>query len=116
MKTGIHIITDFLPLIVVFISVISKKILLRLAYLEKRLSRSERTASSAENMFILSFINVGLVIFAVNLKIESLNDSLLIFSGEFGSFSNEWYHEVGSTVVASVFLLVLSGHIENLSF
>lgn len=105
-----------MPLILCAISFVSNKILRKLVILEKRQSRAERTSSSAYHMFILSFINIGLVIFAVNFKLDTVNEKMPVFTGEHGSFSEAWYEEIGSTIIVTMFLLVFSSNIESLMF
>ena len=104
----------FMPVILLVISVISKQILRKLVILEKRQNRAERTSSSAHHMFILSFINIGLVIFAVNFKFDGINENMPVFTGEHGAFNESWYDKIGSTIIVTVFLLVFSSNIENL--
>ena len=67
-------------------------------------------------MFILSFINIGLVIFAVNFKFDRVNKKMPVFTGEHGSFDESWYENIGSTLIVTIFLLVFSSSIENLMF
>ena len=50
------------PLAIVFVNFISKTILRTITSIEGRQSKPEEVYSSAVNMFILSFINVAIVI------------------------------------------------------
>lgn len=64
-------------------------------------------------MFIMAFINSGLVIQLVYFKwIPGTTVPLVL--NKYDSFSTEWYREIGSTIVITMMLMVISPHIVRL--
>lgn len=60
-----------IPLAIVLITYISKTFLRLITAFEKPQSEAEQMLSSAINMFILSYVNVGIVLFLVNFNLGS---------------------------------------------
>lgn len=77
--------------------------------------------SSAFNMFLLSYINVGIVLFLVNFNLGSHSDVLKkynipIFQGQFTTFSVQWYRLVGATLCFTMLLYIATTHLTNFFF
>ena len=67
-------------------------------------------------MFVLSFLNSGIVILLVNFKVEAMDDSAFpVLKGDYQKFSAEWYRMVGSTICLTVFFMCLMPHAANIS-
>ena len=67
-------------------------------------------------MFVLSFLNSGVVILLVNFRVESFGDwSVPILKGDYQKFSSEWYRLVGSTICLTVIFMSLVPHMANIS-
>jgi len=64
------------PLAIVLITYISKTILNKITAFEKAESVAEQMYSCAVNMFMLSYINVGVIIFLVNFNLGSASETL----------------------------------------
>ncbi len=64
-------------------------------------------------MFILQFINTGVVILIVNAKVSEveLPDQFPVFAGQFTDFTVEWYRVVGTTITLTMMINIISPHI-----
>lgn len=111
-----NIIILVVPLTIIIVNFISKTILRRMTKFEKRQSKPQEVYASACNMFVLSWLNSGVVILLINFKMESMSDSSVpIMQGEYKKFSSEWYRLVGSTICLTVFFMTLMPHFANVS-
>lgn len=78
-------------------------------------SKPEEVYASTINMFIMGFINAGLVIQLVYFKwIPGLDLPLVL--NKYDEFSQGWYQEIGSTIVITMLLMVFTTQLANLSF
>ena len=64
-------------------------------------------------MFVMAFINSGLVIQLVYFKWIPMTTVPLVLN-KYESFSTEWYREIGSTIVITLLLMVFMPNIANL--
>lgn len=81
-----------IPLAIVLITYISKTILRVITSFEKAQNKSEQMLASAINMFLLSYFNVGLVLFLVNFNLGKQSSILKkynipLFQGQYTTFS-----------------------------
>mmetsp|Transcript_20514 Transcript_20514/g.25229 ORF Transcript_20514/g.25229 Transcript_20514/m.25229 type:complete len:199 (+) Transcript_20514:2399-2995(+) len=65
-------------------------------------------------MFIMAFINSGLVIQLVYFKWIPKTEVPLVLN-KYDSFSTEWYREIGSTIVITLMLMVMMPHLANVT-
>ena len=77
--------------------------------------------SKAINLFVLTYVNVGILLFLVNFNLGEVSETLKehhipIFQGEFTTFSVQWYRLVGSTLCFTMLVNIGSLHISNLIF
>lgn len=110
-----------IPLAIVFITYISQTFLRLITAFEKPQSEAEQMLSSAINMFLLSYINVGIVLFLVNFNLGSKSEILSkykipIFQGQFTTFSVQWYRLVGSTLCFTMLVYIGSTHASNFAY
>jgi hypothetical protein len=110
-----------IPLAIVLITYISKTFLRLITAFEKPQSEAEQMLSSAINMFILSYVNVGIVLFLVNFNLGSKSSILAkykipIFQGQFTTFSVQWYRTVGSTLCFTMLVYIGSTHASNAAY
>jgi len=77
------------------------------------LNKTEEKAASIVKMFLVQFINTGLVILLVNARISevSLPAFFPIFAGRFSDFTVEWYKNVGATISLTMFINIFTPHI-----
>jgi len=56
-------------------------------------------------MWIVQFVNTGIVLLLINARIEGWNipEGMPVFTGEHTDFTAEWYSTVGSTIAFSMF-------------
>eukprot|EP00347_Sterkiella_histriomuscorum_P007541 403348527 len=69
--------------------------------------------SSMYKMFIVSFINTGLVIFVVNVNLGININNFPLFAGEYDEFTTDWYRVIGSTISFTLLFNIVSPHIAN---
>lgn len=55
-------------------------------------------------MFIVQFVNTGIVIFLVNAQLGITIQNFPIFAGQYADITVDWYRVVGSTIVRLSFL------------
>ena len=103
------------PFIIIVINFISKRILMRMTRFEKRQSKPQEVYASAFNMFVLSFLNSGIIILLINFRVDDMKDKGMPFlKGEYKKFSSEWYRLVGSTISLTVLFMILIPNIANM--
>jgi hypothetical protein len=63
-------------------------------------------------MFLVQFINTGVVILLVNARVSeiALPDFIPLFAGKYNDFSVEWYKFVGSTISFTMLINIVSPH------
>jgi hypothetical protein len=88
-------------------------ILVALSSFQRFLNKTEEKASSIVKMFLVQFINTGLVLLLVNARISGVNlpSAFPIFAGRFSDFTVEWYKNVGSTISLTMFINIFTPHI-----
>ena len=64
-------------------------------------------------MFIIQFINTGLVIFLVNAQFGITIDNFPVFAGQYNEFSVDWYRLIGSTIVLTMIVSTVTPHVAN---
>ena len=69
-----NIMIILVPFIIIVINFISKRILMRMTRFEKRQSKPQEVYASAFNMFVLSFLNSGIIILLINFRVDSMRD------------------------------------------
>jgi hypothetical protein len=71
-----------------------------IAKCESAHTKTSEIFSSMSKMFVVQFINTGIVIFLVNLQLDIGLDWFPIFKGRYDEFTCDWYKVVGSTIVS----------------
>lgn len=71
-----------------------------IAKCESAHTKTSEIFSSMTKMFVVQFINTGVVIFLVNLQLDIGIDWFPIFKGQYDEFTCDWYRLVGSTIVS----------------
>ena len=104
------------PFSIIFVNWVSKTILRLMTKLYGYQSKPEEVLSSSVNMFLMSFINSGVVIQLVYFQWLPGSEKIPLMLAEYDSFSQEWYQEVGTTVVVTLMLMVLTPHFSNIGF
>lgn len=69
---------------------------------EKNKTLTEDMVSNMWKIFVLQFINTGLIILLVNVRIDSIFDTIKdfpVFTGHYKDFDPSWYNGVGATIV-----------------
>lgn len=107
----------FIPFCIVTVNFIANTILRRMTTYYGYHSKPEEVYASAINMYLMSFINAGLIIQLVYFKWlpDSFSFNKLLLA-EYSEFTTEWYRNIGSTIVLTLMLMTLSPHFSNLSF
>ena len=111
-----------IPFVIIFISWVSKTILRVVTQFEKRQSKPEEVYASTINMFLLGFVNAGVILLLVNFRLnneEALSfvpDNFPFLRGTYTKFSVEWYRLVGSTICITMLLLIVSPNGSNVGF
>jgi len=106
----------FTAMIIVFINVLAKALLRFISRFERAKDRTYELVSSTFKMFILQFLNTGVVILLVNLDLGVSYRDFPIFEGEYPSFTVQWYRVIGSTLVLMMLFNSISPHLSNLAF
>lgn len=104
-----------MPLSIVFVNFIAKTILRFIAKISGFQSKPEEVMAASVNMFLMAFINSGLVIQLVYFNWWPDVDLPLLLA-TYDEFSQEWYQEVGVTIVITLMLMVVTPHLSNLMF
>eukprot|EP00347_Sterkiella_histriomuscorum_P019608 403340984 len=99
--------------LITILNVVITEVLIRLSRFQKFHTKTEEKASSTIKMFLIQFINTGLVILLVNAKVTevTLPDFFPLLGGEFQDFTVEWYRVVGTTICLTMMINVIAPHI-----
>ncbi len=62
-------------------------------------------------MFVVEFINTAVVILVVNCKLDLYIFNIPIIAGQYSEFSVDWYRMVGSTIILTTILRLVTPHI-----
>ena len=107
------------PLIIVFINWVSKTILRIMTRFEKNQNKPREVYASAINMFMLQFINSGIIILLVNFRLTDKTFTswfpIPILEGKYQKFTADWYTEIAPTICITLILMCLSPHGANLT-
>ena len=108
--------------IVVAVPVINAIVVIILKLLtkfEKNKTLSADMSANMWKMFIVQFINSCLLIIIVNMKIDSVHNAIPnfpFFAGAFEDLDPAWYSNVGSTLLFSMILNIVTPHVCSLGF
>lgn len=93
------------------------KVILRLASrYEKREDKTDEVISNTFKMFVTQLINTIIILLFVNFKLAFLPSWFPVFAGDYDDFTSEWYSEVGTAILLTMFLSIFGPHIANLTF
>jgi len=96
------------PLLIELVNWASKLALQQMSLFEKRHTVSDQNYSATINIAAISFLNVGVIVLLVNLKINAYIPVVPILQGNYNEFSVEWYRLVGASLCVQLGLMVIS--------
>jgi hypothetical protein len=102
----------FVPLILMIISSGSKKLLRLFSTWERRHSIPEQKVAAINSMALLNIINIGFVMFLINVKLIPIPGFL---EGEM-SATPEFFTKIGDKIVITMFIMLFSIHGSNLAY
>lgn len=97
------------PLVIIMINAMLTMFLRKVVVVEKRRNLTSELISATLKMFIAQFLNTAVVLLVINGGIPWITYS----KDALDDFSVEWYREVGSTLVMTMLLNVITPHISN---
>ena len=102
-------------LLISLLNVVIIEVLELLSKFQKFHTRTQEKASNIVKMFLVQFINTGVVILIVNAKISSLSlpGFFPVFSGTFQDFTVEWYRVVGTTMMLTMLFNIVTPHLSS---
>jgi len=70
---------------------------------EKSHTVTKQLTSASTKMWVVMYINSGLVLLLINAKIEKwkIPDGMPVFDGKYPDFTAEWYATIGTTIAMS---------------
>jgi len=92
---------------------VSKIALQKMSLFEKRHTVSDQNYSATINIAAISFLNVGVIVLLVNLKIQADISIIPIMQGNYSEFSVEWYRLVGASLCVQLGIMVVSDAITS---
>jgi hypothetical protein len=100
-------------MLVVVINIVLKMVMKNLVRFEHPQSKSEYSVSLARKLFIVQLINTAAILLIVNGNLNSMgiNNGLLdglIFGGDYDDFNSQWYGTVGSSLVLTMLINMLT--------
>jgi hypothetical protein len=82
-----------------------------LDYIEKFESPHTKTAaliSTIMKKFIVEFINTAVIILLMNMRLNVKIYGIPIIAGKYSEFSTDWYRMVGSTIVLTMIIRIVT--------
>lgn len=67
----------------------------------------------------MQLINTGIIIILVNANVKSVKDwspNFPFFTGKYNDFEPDWYSDVGTTIIFSMILNIVTPHVANILF
>jgi succinate dehydrogenase hydrophobic anchor subunit len=93
------------------------KVLLRFASkLERRHDKTDEVISNTFKMFVTQFFNTIILLLLVNFKLGFLPSWFPILGGDYDDFTSQWYSEVGTAILLTMFFSIFGPHLANLGF
>lgn len=99
--------------VISMINVMLKVALRIISGYEKRHDKTDLVISNTYKMFIVQFINTGILILIVNAQISGVPGWLPILNGDYDDFSTGWYKQVGVAIIFTMMIGIISPHIAN---
>ena len=104
------------PLAIVMVNFIVKTFLRVITKMNGYQSKPEEVAAASVNMAIMTFINSAIVIQLVYFDWAPPDFEIPLILAEYDSFSQAWYQEIGTTIVITLLLMVITPHASNVGF
>lgn len=102
-----------IPLVNTIVNIIFKG----LTTFERNKTMSQDMNSNMSKIFIISFINSGLLLVITNLRVDFFLDHISwfpFFAGEFRDFDPAWYNRVGVMILFSMLLDIFMPHVTSI--
>ena len=106
-----------LILVIPIINAIVAELLKCLTKFQRNKTLSEDMSASMWKIFLIQFINTGLLLIFVNMKIDSVHKkipSFPFFAGNFDDMDPEWYKNVGVVIILSMLVNIIMPHFPSL--
>ncbi len=71
-------------------------------------TKNSQLISNMIKVFVVDFINTAIIIFLINAKLNISIFNIPIIDGSYREFSVEWYRVIGSTIVLTMLIRVVS--------
>ena len=107
------LITWGMVMVISFVNVALKTAMRIISAYEKRHDKTDVVKSNTLKMFIVQFINTGIIILIVNAQISGTPGWLPVFNGEYDDFTTAWYKQIGVSIILTMMIGIISPHIAN---
>ena len=101
------------PVAILVVNSVAKAILEMMTKYEGYQSKPEEVFKTSINVALMAFINTGLLVQIVYFDWTG-GAKLPLLMTEYSEFTSEWYQRVGSTIVYTMVLMVLTNPVSNL--
>lgn len=109
--------TILISVVILLLNQIIIYVLTKLTKYERHKTLTDDLKINMVKCFLVSFINTGIIVLVVNIRISSIynwNPNFFIFAGEFQDLTVKWYTEVGVILSLTLFLNIFSSHLIEL--
>lgn len=83
---------------------------------ERRHDKTDLVISNTFKMFIVQFLNTGIIILVVNAKFDFMPSWSPILNGDYDDFTSEWYKHIGVSIILTMLIGIFSPHLANGTF
>jgi hypothetical protein len=112
-------ITIAIVIVIPVINAIISIVLRAVTKFERNKTVSEDYMGNVWKIFVLQFLNIGLVLLLVNMQIDGFKTGIPdfpIFSGDYADFTPAWFAKVGAVILSSMVIGVFTPHLSILIF
>ncbi len=100
----------FVSLAISITNFIFEKLLDYISEFEKPHTKTSqlKLISNIMKIFLVEYINTAVILVIMNSKIDVILFNIPIIDGHYSEFSVEWYQMIGSTIVLTMFIRILT--------
>jgi len=110
---GAIILIYILAMVMQNMNVMIKVVLRMVSKFEKREDKTEEVISNTFKMFVIQLANTAILLLIVNAKLGFIPSWFPFFGGQYDDFTTDWYSDVGTTLMITMFFAIFSPHMAN---
>ena len=91
-----------------------EKVLEWIAKFESPHTKTAALISTIMKIFVVEYINTAVIILLMNMRLNVTIFGIPVIAGKYSEFSTDWYRMVGSTIVLTMIIRILTSQFVNI--